>query len=1022
MIAAFFWEVRSSKPFHQSVIIANLAPSIQHMKSMFPLLAIVSAIFLFSLHVSAQRFYEKTRQAERWVNKKFRKLSKDERIAQLMIIRAHSNLGSEHVAEVTELIKKYNVGGLCFFQGGPVRQAILTNAYQSVSKTPLLISIDGEWGLGMRLDSVINYPRQLMMGATSDAKLIYEFGKAVGEQCRRMGIQVNFAPDVDVNNNPLNPVINDRSFGEDKYKVALYGVQYMKGMQDAGVMASAKHFPGHGDVSVDSHKDLPVINKTRGQLDDLELYPFREMIKAGVGSIMTGHLSIPAIDSTPNLPSSLSPKNINGVLRNELGFRGISFTDALEMQGVAKFFPKGEASLLSLMAGNDLLCLPGDIPGSIATIKKAIKEGKITWDEINAKVKKVLLAKYHLGLAELAPIDTGGLVNDLNIQTTRIKTLLSARALTLVRKENETVFPITKGKRVAYVCVGAPAENVIAAKMRAEYAADLYLFGSKQSVGKELQDDKNSVTIMEKSDSTGALELIHAIRQKKYDVIVLGLHNFSRRPANNFGISDPSVYLLKGLQAENTITLVFGNPYALKNIANAPNLVACYEDDDITQEAAVALLQGNIQPRGKLPVTVTETMKFGEGIVSNSYFPAATPSSVNMLPETLAKIDAVATDAIEKGAAPGCVVLVAKNGKLVYNKAFGYTNFDRKEPMTTDMVFDLASVTKTSATTVSIMKLYEEGKVDLNKTLGDYLPWVKGSDKAALQLSDILLHQAGLTPFIPFYREVIDTITGKPLPQYFATEKDGQHQYRVAESLYLRNDWEDTLYKRILQSKLSAPDKYIYSDNDFIFLGKIVESVSGKPLNDYTRETFYEPLRMRTTTFRPRELMPLDLIVPTEEEKHFRQQLIRGDVHDEGSAMFGGVAGHAGLFSNAYDLAQLYQMLLNGGELNGKRFFRKSTVELFTAYNSSISRRGLGFDKPEKDNASRSDPYPSKSVSALTFGHTGFTGTCVWVDPKYRLVYIFLSNRVTPTRNNNKLSQLNVRSRIQEIIYQSIEK
>ena len=978
--------------------------------------------FGFALSVKAQKFYEKTPTAERWVKKKFRKLSKDERIAQLMIIRAHSNLGAEHVAEVTELIKKYNVGGLCFFQGGPVRQALLTNMYQSIAKTPLLISIDGEWGLGMRLDSVINYPRQLMMGATPDAKLIYEFGKAVGEQCKRMGIQVNYAPDVDVNNNPMNPVINDRSFGEDKYKVSLYGVQYMKGMQDAGIMATAKHFPGHGDVSVDSHKDLPVITKTRAQLDDLELYPFRELIKAGVGSIMTAHLSIPAIDTTSNLPSSLSYKNVTGILRNDLGFQGISFTDALEMQGVAKYFPKGDASVMSLIAGNDMLCLPGDIPGSIAKVKEAIKEGRLSWDDINAKVKKVLLAKYHLGLDKIEPIQTEGLVNDLNAKTTRIKTILSANALTLLRKQNETVFPLTRGKKVAYVCIGAPSENTIAAKLRNEYNADIYLFGSKTEIGKQLMDDKTSVVTVEKSDSTGALQLINTIQQKNYDVVIVGLHNFSRRPANNFGLSNASVYLLNGLQQPQTISLIFGNPYAIKNIANAPNLIACYEDDDITQEAAMALLQGTQQPKGTLPVTVSENLKFGDGIVYNSYFPSAKPASVGVNGEALQKIDAIANDAIAKGATPGCVILVAKEGKIVYHKAFGYTNFDKKEPVTADMVYDLASVTKTSATTVSIMKLYEEGKIDLTKTLGDYLPWVKGSDKATLKLTDILLHQAGLNPFIPFYREVIDTATGKPLPKYFSTAKDPQHEYRVAEDLYLRNDWEDTLYKRILQSKLTAPDKYVYSDNDFIFLGKVVEAVSGKPLNDYARETFYIPLHMTTTTFRPRELMPVDRIVPTEEEKHFRQQLIRGDVHDEGSAMFGGVAGHAGLFSNAYDLAQLYQLLLNGGELNGIRLLQKTTIDKFTAYNSSISRRGLGFDKPEKDNATRKDPYPSISVSPETYGHTGFTGIGVWVDPKYHLVYIFLSNRVTPTRDNNKISQLNVRPNIQEAIYQAIMK
>ena len=988
-------------------------------KLLYVLVALLPA-FGFSLLVKSQNFYEKTPAAERWVKKKFRKLSKDERIAQLMIIRAHSNLGPEHVTEVTELIKKYNVGGLCFFQGGPVRQALLTNRYQFLAKTPLLISIDAEWGLGMRLDSVINYPRQLMMGATPDAKLIYEFGKAVGEQCKRLGIQVNYAPDVDVNNNPMNPVINDRSFGEDKYKVALYGVQYMRGMQEVGIMATAKHFPGHGDVSVDSHKDLPVINKTRAQLDGLELYPFRELIKAGVGSIMTAHLSIPAIDTTTNLPSSLSYKNVTGILRNDLGFQGITFTDALEMQGVTKYFPKGDASLQSLIAGNDMLCLPGDIPGSIAKIKEAIKDGRLSWDDINAKVKKVLLAKYHLGLNKVEPIQTDGLLNDLNAQTIRIKTILSANAITLLRKQNDTIFPVVKGKKIAYVCIGAPSENTIAAKLRNEYNADVYLFNSKTEMGKQLMDDKANITTIDKNDSAGAAQLINNIKQKNYDVVIVGLHNYSRRPANNFGLPNASVYLLNGLQQPQTITLVFGNPYAIKNIADAPNLIACYEDDDITQEAAVALLQGKIQAKGTLPVTVTENLKFGNGIVYNNYFPLVAPELIGLKSEELNKIDSIANDAIAKAAMPGCVILVAKEGKIAYHKAFGYTNFDKTEIITPGMVYDLASVTKTSATTVSIMKLYEEGKIDLNKTLGDYLPWVKGSDKSPLKLTDILLHQAGLNPFIPFYREVIDTASGNPLAQYFSTAKDAQHQYRVAEDLYVRNDWEDTLYKRILQSKLTDPDKYVYSDNDFIFLGKVVEAISGKPLNEYARETFYLPLQMTTTTFRPREVMPIDLIVPTEEEKHFRRQLIRGDVHDEGSAMFGGVAGHAGLFSSAYDLAQLYQMLLNGGELNGVRLLQKTTIDKFTAYNSNISRRGLGFDKPEKDNATRKDPYPSLSVSAETYGHTGFTGIGVWVDPKYHLVYIFLSNRVTPTRNNNKISQLNVRPNIQEAIYHAI--
>ncbi|HAK10984.1 MAG TPA: serine hydrolase, partial [Chitinophagaceae bacterium] len=524
-----------------------------------------------------------------------------------------------------------------------------------------------------------------------------------------------------------------------------------------------------------------------------------------------------------------------------------------------------------------------------------------------------------------------------------------------------------------------------------------------------------------KSDSNAAVELLNKVAS--YDAIVLGLHQYSRRPANNFDLSKASVQLAKDIQRyHNSISFVFGNPYAISNYIDAPSLLACYENDSITQHTAADILQGKLAAQGSLPVTVHERFHYGAGIDNSNALPIAAPESVGMSSAALNKINTIAQEAISKGATPGCVVLVARKGKVVYNKAFGYYNYDQAEPVQTGSVYDLASVTKISATTVSVMKLYEEGKLDLDKTIGDYLSWTKGSDKAPLKIRDILLHQAGLNPFIPFYRETIDTATGKRLESLYANNPKTGFTTRVAENVYLKNAWVDTMFQRILKSKLTPANKYVYSDNDFIFLGKIVEAISGKTLDVYASENFYQPLGMQTTTFKPREKMALGQIVPSEYEPHFRAQLIRGDVHDEGASMFGGVSGHAGLFSNAYDLAKLYQMLLNGGELNGTRYLKKETVDLFTAYNSNISRRGLGFDKPEKDNATRKEAYPSKSVSPSTYGHTGFTGTCVWVDPAEELVYIFLSNRVTPTRNNNKLGQLNVRPNIQEAIYQAIIK
>ena len=950
----------------------------------------------------AQKFSEKTPEALAWADSVFKTLSNEQKIAQLMVIRAHSNLGADHIKQVTDLINTYNVGGLCFFQGGPVRQATLTNYYQKITKTPLMIAIDGEWGLGMRLDSVINFPRQLMMGAVPDAKLVYEFGKAVGEQCKRIGIQVNYAPDIDINNNADNPVINDRSFGEDKYKVSLFGVQYMKGMQDVGVMACAKHFPGHGDVAVDSHYDLPVINKSRKELDSLELYPFRELIKAGVGSMMIAHLYIPSIDSTANQATSLSKKNVTDLLRNELGYKGLTFTDALEMKGVTKFYPSGEAAVQSLIAGNDMLCLPGDVANGIAKIMEAIRNGKLLQSDIDNKVKRVLISKYHLGLNNLQEIKIENITNDINVSTNGIRQRLSKDAITLLRLSNSKLLPNKSKRRVAYVGIGINQMNTFAAEVKEAFNAKVFLMDYK---------DTTSLATLKKK------------LKRKYKTIIVGIHNYSRRPANNYGISKDAVELIQYLsEKDNAIVFDFGNPYAIKNFCNAKNLVACYEDDNLTQVAAADLLQGKISAKGKLPVTVCDNLKFGSGIAANYYFPYDTPESVGLSTDKIIAIDTIANNAINKGATPGCVVLVAKNGKVAFHKAYGYTNFDNIEPVTTDMVYDLASVTKISATTIAVMKLYEEGKIDLEKTLGDYISWTINTDKAPLKIKDILLHQAGLNPFIPFYRDVIDTATGKPNWAYFAKQEDATHQLRVGEDLYLSNTYTNTLHNKILASKLTAPNKYVYSDNDFIFLGRIVEYVTGMSLSDYVRTTFYLPLQMMTTTYQPREHYTVNTIAPTELEKQFRQQLIRGDVHDEGAAMFGGVAGHAGLFSNAYDLAQLYQMLLNGGEMNGIRFLTKETIDKFTSYNSQVSRRGLGFDKPEKDNASRKEAYPSKSVSAETYGHTGFTGTCVWADPKENLIYIFLSNRVTPTRNNNKLGQLNVRPNIHEAIYSAIIK
>lgn len=966
----------------------------------------VKAILVVSFLLPAVSFaqYKSKLSAKQWTDSVFKSLSDDEKIAQLMVIRAHSNLGADHVAKVVNDIRQYNVGALCFFQGGPVRQANLTNLYQSIAKTPLMVTIDGEWGLGMRLDSVAKYPYQLTLGALDDQNLVYRMGLAVGEQCKRIGVHVNYAPVVDINNNPNNPVIGYRSFGEDKNKVADFGIAYMKGMQDAGIMACAKHFPGHGDVDVDSHYDLPVINKSRTELDSMELAPFRAIFKAGVGSVMIAHLYIPSIDNTANKATSISKNSVTNLLRNDLGYEGLTFTDALEMKGVAKYFPGGTIAVEAIIAGNDMLCLPESVPQAIEAIKQAISEGKLTWDDINVKVRKVLASKYEVGLNEVKPINTNNLLEDLNAKTGAIRYEVAQKGITVLSQAGDKAggaafvnIPVMNKKKVAYVGIGSTSLNTFGKRMQDDLGADVFLFSYKDSSDK-------------------ADEIIKSVSGKgKYDAIIVGVHNYSLRPMDNFGISTAAINLYKSLNGLKTVTMTFGNVLATKNFCDARTLAACYQDDEITHQAAADLLEGKTFSMGRLPVSVCH-FKFGDGIVHGGIKPSRAGVSAN----ELQAIDSIVNDAIAQKAFPGAVVLAAHKGQIIYHKAFGHYEYDNSASMTPESIFDLASVTKISATTVAVMKLYEQGKLSLKKKLGDYLPWVKGTDKENLEIADILLHQAGLVPFIPFYRETIDSATGIPKQELYSEKPVPGYSVRVAENIYLRNDWNDTMFSRILNSPLGRKDRYVYSDNDFIFLGKIVEELSGMSLDKFVEKTFYQPMGMRTTGFKPRNKFPLEAIVPTEEEKHFRRQLTQGDVHDEGASMFGGVAGHAGLFSNSYDLAMLYQMLLNGGEFNGRRYLKPATIELFTAYQSGSSRRGYGFDKPEKDNKIRKDPYPSELASPGTFGHTGFTGTCVWVDPKYDLVYIFLSNRVYPTRNNPRLSALGVRGKVQDAIYRAL--
>ncbi len=940
-------------------------------------------------------------KANAWVDSIFQTMSTSEKIAQLIFVRAYSNFDESHIAHVRSLIRDKKVGGLVFFQGAPVRQAVLTNEYQQLSETPLFISIDGEWGLGMRLDSVISFPHQMMLGAIKDSMLIYQVGKKIGAQCKRIGVQINFAPDVDVNNNPDNPVINDRSFGENKYRVARWGVQYMRGMQSMGVMAVAKHFPGHGDTDVDSHKALPVIHKTLEQLKALELFPFQQMINYGVQGVMVAHLDVPAIDNRSHRPMSLSKKAITGLLRHDMGFQGLIFTDALEMKAVSGYYKNGRAGVEALKAGNDILLLPADVDACISSIRAAIADGEISMSSLNKSVKKVLMAKYHAGLNDWQPIETAHLTEDLNSGVEALTRELDIQAITVLNNENHLLpLPENGKERTAILTVGGP----------------LPAFSDRVNMHRDIPSFQFTT-----DESMEAADKLAKKLKADFDQLIIAVGNYHRYPSGRYGLSTPAIQLIQQLQEEKrTITIAFGNPYAIKYFTHGPTTIAAYNDAETMQQTAADLIFGAFDPKGSLPVTVSKEFPSETGLnrlsYKRAYLPFQYPADLGIDEKLLKRVDSIAKDAIAKGATPGCEILAMKNGKIFYHKAFGHFSYDGKQAVQQNTIYDLASVTKVCATTLACMRLYDQGKLSLDGTLGTYLPWLRGTDKAALTIKDVMLHQAGFVP--DFYYGTFLTKDGKPDPSIFHHQRDARYSVHVARNLYMRNDYLDTIKALIRDSKLDPTPDYVYSDIDFQLMGYIVEEITGLPLGEYIKRTVYDSIGMVTTGFKPRKRFPLSRIAPTECEKNFRLQCLHGDVHDPRSAMTGGVAGHAGLFSDAYDLGVLLQMLLNNGLFDGRRYLDSATIALFTSYQSDISRRGVGWDKRAKDQTPFDYPYPSKYCSPQTFGHYGYTGTAVWADPKYNFVYVFLSNRVNPQGGSNTILQhLDVRSKVQDAFY-----
>lgn len=935
-----------------------------------------------------------------WVDSILNSMTLDEKIGQLFMVAAYSNKDEASYQTVEKYITDYKVGGLIFFQGTAQKQAELTNRYQEKSKLPLWIGFDGEWGLGMRLDNTISYPRQLTLGAITNTDLVYDMGKEIARQMKRIGININFAPDVDVNINPNNPVINDRSFSDNKFNVVRRGIEYMNGMQDNNILACAKHFPGHGDTETDSHKDLPILNQSLERLNAIEIYPFSQLIRYGVGSVMVAHMSVIAMDNTPNLPSTLSHKIIQEKLKTDLGFNGLVFTDAMNMKGVQKNYPSGVAEVKAILAGCDVMLFPDNVDNAISGVRKAVKDSVISEQLLNNKVRKILAAKYWLGLNNYQPIKTNDIDADINNENAKyFKYKLIENAVTVV-SDSERIIPILNlQKRIAHVGIGS----------------------SKSTAFSETLDKYTQVDhfFIPKNETTTTFNATLA-KLKDYHLVIIDIQDMSRFASKNFGLTTNALSFLGQLNKQNkTVLTLFGSPYSLKYFQDFNSVIVAYGEEDEAESITAQIIFGARGAEGTLPVTVGKFL-YGDGECTNSNMRLkyGNPIEVGMNATVLKKIDAIAQKSIDDRIFPGCQILVAKDGNVIYEKSFGYHTYNTSLPTKTTDLFDIASVTKITATVPMIMKMQEQGKININNTLGDNYAYPENCNKKNIVIKELLCHQAGLVAWIPFYKNTLDSL-GNPDSLWYSKTQDSTFSVKILDSLYMKKSFQDSVWNMIYESPLSSKS-YKYSDVGYYLLKQIIEKKYKDGLQNLTRKYLYAPLGMNYTQYNPRwNGYDLNKIMPTETEKNFRKTTLLGIVHDQGAALLGGVAGHAGIFSNANDLAKYMQLLLNGGTYGGYRYFEPATIKNFTTKQYPNNRRAIGFDKP----APAGQDGPTCDVaSPESFGHTGFTGTIVWADPKYNLIYIFLCNRVYPSADVNYLAKQNIRPKIQQVIYDAIGK
>ena len=957
-----------------------------------------------------------------WVDSIMDKLSFKEKVGQLFIYTIAPVDTKRNLELLREAVDTYKVGGLLFSGGKMQTQVDLTNRAQKQAKVPVMITFDGEWGLAMRLRGTPVFPRNMVLGCIRDNQLIYEYGSEVARQCRQIGVQVNFAPVADVNINPKNPVINTRSFGEDPIQVADKVIAYASGLEGGGVLSVCKHFPGHGDTDVDSHKALPVLPFTRERLDSVELYPFKKAIRAGLGGMMVGHLQVPVIEPIGGLPSSLSRNVVYDLLTDELAFKGLIFTDALAMKGVSG---NGYVSLQALKAGNDMVLAPRNLKEEIPAVLEAVEKGELTKEDIENKCRKVLTYKYVLGLKKKPHIQLSGLEQRINSPQTRdLIRRLNLAAITVLNNKNHILpLHVDKEQTIALLEVGKPGETEILAKQMSRYTSLARFRLRPNQTEEENQRLRDSLATYKR--------IVVAVSEQR----LAPYHSFFTK----FAPESPAICL-------------FFTPGKMmlqihRAVSHASAVVLGHSHTSDVQRQVADILFAKATADGRLSASVGGLFPTGAGVTITPKTPLHfIPEEYGLSSALLKNIDTIALDGIQQGAYPGCQVVVLKNGHIMVDKSFGtYTGKGSPRVESTN-IYDLASLSKTTGTLLAVMKLYDKGRFNLTDKISDYLPFLQRTDKKDITIQEILYHQSGLPSWLPFYQETIDkdsydgrlfsarkdvhhpiqigtTTWANPKfkfkSEYISPVKTGDYTIQICDSLWLNRSFRKVIEEKIVEAPLKQK-RYVYSDIGFILLGMLVEQLAGMPMEAYLQREFYEPMGLERTGYLLLRRFAKSEIVPSNKDRFLRKETLQGYVHDEASAFFGGLAGNAGLFSTAREVARVYQMLLNGGEIDGQRYLSKETCNLFTTEVSKISRRGLGFDKPDMEDSKKGNC--TSGVPAEVYGHTGFTGTCAWVDPVNDLVYVFLSNRIYPNVTNRKLNQLHIRERIQEAIYGAMKK